>query len=199
MWDVVLGRGRVRFEGDDLIRSLLIEPVPMQHDLKRPKADLFQRDRVGHDGDCVLFQVAVELTELGLQGIEFVVHLPQVQQRFRRLVRQAVNLAAASVNVPRENPHRAFEVPQQFFRCSLPTTLPGDEQLSSQLLSTIPLPLRKDGQLRFNNCLPKRIQNRRRHSEQRPFDLVGVSHNGNLPNADGPAQLSSRRPVRQSD
>lgn len=111
MWDVVLGRGRVRFEGDDLIRSLLIEPVPMQHDLKRSQADVFQRDRVGHDGDRVLFQVAVELTELGLQGIEFVVHLPQVQQRFRGLVRQAVDLAAASVNVPRKNPHRAFEVP----------------------------------------------------------------------------------------
>ena len=76
MWDVVLGRGRVGFEGDDLIRSLLIEPVPMQHDLKRSQADVFQRDWVGHDGDRVLFQVAVELTKLSLQGIEFIVHLP---------------------------------------------------------------------------------------------------------------------------
>ena len=101
----------------------------------------------------MLFQVAVELTELGLQGIEFVVHLPQVQQRFPRLVRQAVDLAATSFNVPRKNPHRAFEVPQQFFRCSLPTTLSGDEQLSSQLLCTIPLLLRKDRQLRFHNRL----------------------------------------------
>ena len=131
MWDVVLGRGRVRFESDDLIRSLLIEPIPMQHDLKRPQADILQRDRIGHDGDRVLFQVAVELTEFRLQRVEFIVHLPQVQQRFRRLVRQAVDLAAASVNVPRKNPHRAFEVPQQFFRRSLPTTLSGDEQLSS--------------------------------------------------------------------
>lgn len=115
MRDVVLGRGRVGFEGDDFIRSLLIEPVPMQHDLEWSQADLFQRDRIGHDGDRVLFQVAVELTKLRLQGIKFVVHLPQVQQRFRRLVRQAVDLAAASVNVPRKNPHRAFEIPQQFF------------------------------------------------------------------------------------
>ena len=131
MWDVVLGRGRVRFESDDLIRSLLIEPIPMQHDLKRPQADILQRDRIGHDGDRVLFQVAVELTEFRLQGIEFIVHLPQVQHWFRRLVRQAVDLAATSVNVPRENPHRAFEVPQQFFRRSLPAALSGDEQLSS--------------------------------------------------------------------
>ncbi len=198
MWDVVLGRGRVGFESDDLIRSLLIEPIPMQHELKRSQANVFERDRVGHDGDRVLFQVAVELTELGLQGVEFVVHLPQVQHRFRRLVRQAVDLTATSVNVPRENPHRAFEVPQQFFRRSLPTTLSGDEQLSSQLLRTIPLPLRKDRQLRFHDRLANRIQNRRRHSEQRPFDLVDVSHKSNLPNADGPARLS-RRPVRQFD
>ncbi len=127
MWDVVLGRGRVGFEGDDFIRSLLIEPIPMQHNLKRSQADLFQCDRVGHDGDRVLFQIAVELAKLRLQGVEFVVHLSQVQQRFRRLVRQAVDLAATSVNVPRKNPHRALEVPQQFFRCSLPTTLSGDE------------------------------------------------------------------------
>ncbi len=199
MRDIVLGRGRVRFEGNDLIRSLLIEPVPMQHNLKWSQADLFQRDRIGHDGDRVLFQVAVELTKLGLQGIEFVVHLPQVQQRFRRLVRQAVDLAATSVNVSRKNPHRAFEVPQQFFRRSLPTTLSGNEQLSSQLLSTIPLPLRKDRQLRFHDRLTKRIQYRRRHAEQRPFNLVGVSHRRNLPNADGPAQQTPRRPVRQSD
>lgn len=66
MRDVVVTRGRVGFEGDDLIRSLLIEPVPMQHDLKRSQADLFQRDRIGHDGDRVLFQIAVELTEFGL-------------------------------------------------------------------------------------------------------------------------------------
>jgi hypothetical protein len=46
--------------------------------------------------------------------------------------------------------------------------------------------------------LAQRIQNRRRHAEQRPFDLVGVSHRGNLPNANGPAMFS-RRPVRQSD
>ena len=127
MRDVVLGGGRVGFEGDDLIRSLLIESIPMQHDLKRPQADLFQRDRIGHDGDRVLFQVAVELAEFGLQGIEFVVHLPQVQQRFRRLVRQAIDLAATSINVPRKNPHCAFEVPQQFVRRSSPTTLSGDE------------------------------------------------------------------------
>lgn len=127
MWDIVVARGCVGFEGNDFIRSLLIEPVPMQHDLERAQADLFQRDRIGHDGDRVLLQVAVELTEFGLQGIEFVVHLPQVQQRFRRLVRQAVDLAATSVNVSRENPYRAFEVPQQFFRCSLPTTLSSDE------------------------------------------------------------------------
>lgn len=120
-------RGRVRFESDDLIRSLLIEPVPMQHDLKRSQADVFQRDRVGHDGDRVLFQIAVELTEFGLQGVEFVVHLSQVQQRFRRLVRQAVDLAATSVKVPRKNPHSAFEIPQQFFRRPLPTTVSGDE------------------------------------------------------------------------
>ncbi len=100
MRDVVLVRGRVRFESDDLIRSLLIEPVPMQHDLKRSQAGVLQRDRIGHDGDRVLFQITVELTEFRLQGIEFVVHLPQVQHRFRRLVRQAVDLAAASVNVP---------------------------------------------------------------------------------------------------
>ena len=198
MWDVVLGRGRIRFEGDDLIRSLLIEPVPVQHDLKRSQADVFQRDRIGHDGDRVLFQVAVELTELGLQGIEFIVHLPQVQQRFCRFVRQVVDLAATSVNVPRENPHRAFEVPQQFFCRTLPAALSGNEQLSSQLLSTIPLPLRKNRQLRFHDRLANRIQNRRCHSEQRPFDLVGVSHKSNLPNADGPARLS-RRPVRQFD
>ena len=111
MRDIVLARGRVRFESDDLIRSLLIEPVPMQYDLKRSQADVFQRDRIGHDGDRVLLQVAVELTKFRLQGIEFVVHLPQVQQWFRRLVRQAVDLTAACVNVPRENPHRAFEVP----------------------------------------------------------------------------------------
>ncbi len=111
MWDVVLGRGRVRFEGDDFIRSLLIKSIPMQHDLKRSQADLFQRDWIGHDGDRVLFQVAVEFTEFRLQCIEFVVHLPQVQHRFRRLVRQAVDLAATSVDVPRKNPHRAFEVP----------------------------------------------------------------------------------------
>lgn len=127
MRDIVVTRGGVGFESDDFIRSLLIEPVPMQHDLKRPQADVFQRDRIGHDGDRVLLQIAVELTEFGLQGIEFVVHLPQVQQRFRRLVRQAVDLAAASVNVPQENPHRALEVPQQFFRRSLPTTLSGNE------------------------------------------------------------------------
>ena len=199
MRDIVLGRGRVRFESDDLIRSLLIEPVPMQHDLKRSQADVFQRDRVGHDGDRVLFQVAVELTEFGLQSIEFVVHLPQVQQRFRRLIRQAVDLAAACVNVPRQNPHRAFEVPQQFFRRSLPTTLSGDEQLPSQLLSTIPLPLRQDRQLRFHDRLAQRIQNRRRHAEQRPFDLVGVRHRRDLPKADGPAQRLPRRPVRRSD
>lgn len=176
MWDIVMARGRVRFESNDFIRSRLIEPVPMQHNLKRPQADLFQRDRIGHDGDRVLLQVAVELTEFGLQGIEFVVHLPQVQQRFRRLVRQAVDLAAASLNVPRKNPHCAFEVPEEFFRGSLPTTLSGDEQLSSQLLSTFPFPLRQDWQLRFNKRLSQRIKNRRGHPQQRPFDLVGVSH-----------------------
>ena len=176
MRNIVVSRGRVGFEGDDFIRSLLIESVPMQHNLKRSQADVFQRDRVGHDGDRVLFQVAVELAELGLQGIEFVVHLPQIQHRFRRLVRQAVDLAATSVNVPGKNPHRAFEVPQQFFRRSSPTTLSGDEQLSSQLLSTFPLPLRKNRQLRLHDCLAKRIQNRRRHAQQRPFNLVGVSH-----------------------
>ncbi len=127
MRNVVLGRGRIRFESDDFIRSLLIEPVPMQHDLKRAQADVFQRDRIGHDGDRVLFQVAVKFTKFGLQGIEFVVHLPQVQQRFRRLVRQAIDLAATSINVPRKNPHCAFEVPQQFVRRSSPTTLSGDE------------------------------------------------------------------------
>ena len=144
MWDVVVTRGRVGFECDDFIRSLLVEPVPMQHDLKRSQADVFKRDRIGHDGDRVLFQVAVELTEFRLQRVEFIVHLPQVQQRFRRLVRQAVDLAAASVNVSRKNPHRALEVPQQFFSRPSPTTLSGDEQLSAQLLSTIPLPLRQD-------------------------------------------------------
>ncbi|GDY08177.1 hypothetical protein LBMAG52_16630 [Planctomycetia bacterium] len=76
MWDVVLSRGRVGFDCDDFIRSLLIEPVPMQHDLKRPQADIFQRDWIGHDGDRVLFQVAVELSKFRLQGIEFIVHLP---------------------------------------------------------------------------------------------------------------------------
>lgn len=131
MRDVVVTCGRIRFESDHFIRSLLIEPVPMQHDLKRSQADVFQRDRVGHNGDRMLFQVAVELTEFGLQRIKFVVHLSQIQQRFRRLVRQAVDLATTSVNVPRQNPHCAFEVPQQFFRRSLPTTLSGDEQLSS--------------------------------------------------------------------
>ena len=44
MRDIVLGRGRVGFEGDDFIRSLLIESVPMQHDLKWSQADVFQRD-----------------------------------------------------------------------------------------------------------------------------------------------------------
>lgn len=66
MWDVVVTRGRVGFEGDDLIRSLLIEPVPMQHDLKRPQVDVLQRDRVSHNGDRVMFQVTVELIEFGL-------------------------------------------------------------------------------------------------------------------------------------
>ncbi len=41
---VVVTRGWVGFESDDLIRSLMIEPVPMQHDLKRSQADVFQRD-----------------------------------------------------------------------------------------------------------------------------------------------------------
>ena len=100
MRDVVVTRGGIGFESNDLIRSLLIEPVPMQHDLKWSQADVFQRDRIGHDGDRVLFQIAVELTELGLQGIKFVVHLSQVQQRFRGFVRQAIDLAATSVNVP---------------------------------------------------------------------------------------------------
>ena len=66
MWDVVVTRGRVGFERDDFIRSLLIEPIPVQHDLKRSQTNVFQRDRIGHDGDRVLFQVAVELTEFGL-------------------------------------------------------------------------------------------------------------------------------------
>ncbi len=147
----------------------------------------------------MLFQVAVELPEFRLQGIEFIVGLPQVQRRLRRHIGQAVDLAATSVNVPRQIPYRAFEVPQQFFRRPSPTTLSGDEQLSSQSLSTFPIPLWQDRQLRLHDGLAQRIQNRCCHSEERPFDFVGVIHKRDLPNVHGPAQRSPRRPVRQSD
>lgn len=110
MRDVVMARGRIRFQREDVIRAWLIELIPVQHDLERPQLNVLQHDRIGHDGDRVLLQVAVELTELRLQGIEFVVDLPQSQPRIRRLVRQLVDLAATAIDVSRKNSDSTFEV-----------------------------------------------------------------------------------------
>lgn len=75
MRNVVMTVRHVRFKRNDVIHPRLIELIPMQHNSERAKVSVFQSDRIGHEGDRVLLQVAIELAELGLQGIEFIVHL----------------------------------------------------------------------------------------------------------------------------
>jgi hypothetical protein len=113
MWvrHIVMAGGYVRFERDDFVWPLLIEPIPIQHDLKGAEVDLFQGDRVGHHGDGVLFEVAVKFAELGLQGIEFVLGLPQIQGRLSRSVGQVVDVAATVLEVSRKQTDRPFELP----------------------------------------------------------------------------------------